>query len=156
MMEMESPLGRKKLVKQAGFNITRQKDSVDQLIKSTMKAGSGGETSESDIEAILFSIEHDSLADAVLLIGDNFSDVRDLSILNKVNKKVHIIICSAPQKIRVDYLNIAKSTGGILYWNGVKIDLSSVGRGEMAVIGNHRYKWGGKTFKLQKSKVPGM
>ena len=137
--------------------MTTELDSVNNLIKSTMKKGSGGEISESDVEAILFAIKNDPEADAILLIGDNYSNVRDLELLKDVDKKVHVIVCAAPQKIRVDYLNIVRSTGGHLLWSGQKIDLSEVEKGEIISLGNQRYKFNGKVFKIEKSKekIPG-
>ena len=122
---------------------------VEETIKTAMSAGSGGERSESDVESLLYAAEHDSLCDALFLIGDNYSEVRDLSLLKELNKKVHVLVCSARNAVRVDYLNIVRSTGGTLILNGKKVDLMNIEKGGSIQIGKTLYDYNGKIFRIK-------
>jgi len=143
------PTRKKSIGGTGGQYLARSMSEVEETIKTAMLAGSGGERSESDIEALLYAAEHDSLCDALFLIGDNYSEIRDLSLLKKLNKKVHVLVCSAPNTVRVDYLNIARSTGGTLILNGQKFDLMKVERGGSFQIGDALYGYNGKTFRIK-------
>jgi hypothetical protein len=132
-----------------GQYLTRSMSEVEETIKTAMSAGSGGERSESDVESLLYAAEHDSLCDALFLIGDNYSEVRDLSLLKELNKKVHVLVCSARNAVRVDYLNIVRSTGGTLILNGKKVDLMNIEKGGSIQIGKTLYDYNGKIFRIK-------
>jgi len=62
---------------------------------------------------------------------------------------VHVLVCAAPKYVRCEYLKIAKDTGGFLFLNGEKIDLSSVQKGEEILIQKVAYKYNGNEFEIQ-------
>lgn len=137
----------KSLGKAGGVYITKVAGEIDDLITDTMRKGNGGEAAENDLEAVLFAIEHDTEVQAIVLIADNYSEVRDLSLLDKITKPVHVILCAAPKFVRPDYLQIAKTTGGLLMLNGETIDLSSVQKGDEIMLQGVKYKYDGKSFQ---------
>lgn len=143
----------KKKGETGGIYHTKDPLKVRETIEEAMLKGGGGERSESDIEAILFALQHDSLCNAILLVGDNYSEIRDLSLLEFVNKKVNVLICGAPSTIRVDYLELVQNTGGYLLMNGRKYNLADLKSGDTVIIEQHTYKYKGQKFKYE-GKVP--
>lgn len=86
----EKPTRKKKIGSTGGIYTTFNPNQIDNLVMKTMLRGSGGERPESDIEALLQTQEKDTLCDVILLIGDNYSEIRDLSLLPTVNKLVNV------------------------------------------------------------------
>ena len=139
----------KPIGKTGGIYSTFKIKEVNKVVELAMRKGSGGpEISENDIEAVLKAIEIDSTATDIFLIGDNYSDIRDIRLLDNVSKPVHVLLCAAPRKIRTEYLDIAKQTGGKLYLNGEIIDLSKVLDGETLVIQGFNYMYNGRKFRV--------
>ncbi len=143
----------KPIGKAGGIYSTRSIHEVNQVVETAMRKGSGGpELSENDMEAVLKAIEIDPTATDILLIGDNYSDVRDIRLLDNVSKPVHVLLCAAPSKIRTEYLDIAKQTGGKFYLNGEIIDLSKVLDGETVVLQGFNYVYNGRKFRVVEMK----
>jgi len=141
---------KKKIGKTGGIYYTQFEKDITDKMKRAMLNGGGGERPENDIEAILYALDNDKACDAVLLIGDNYSEVRDLSLLPRVDKKVYVLPCSAPKAIRDDYLNIARQTGGHLIINGAIQKVDHVQKGDKFFIRGTEYKFDGKKFQLKK------
>lgn len=142
------PTREKKIGETGGIYHTHNYEDIKTLISDAMLAGNGGEQPESDIEALLYAQARDTLCDAFLLIGDNYSEIRDLSLLKELNKKVNVLICAAPRAIRIDYLELVKQTGGYLIMNGVRYAFNDLKRGDVVMIEQLPYKYNGSTFKL--------
>lgn len=143
----------KPIGKTGGIYSTRYLKEVNQVVETAMRNGSGGpELSENDMESVLKAIEIDPTATDILLIGDNYSEVRDIRLLDNITKPVHVLLCAAPTKIRTEYLDIAKQTGGMLYLNGEIIDLSKIIDGESIVIQGYSYTYNGRKFRLEEKK----
>jgi hypothetical protein len=93
-------------------------DSVQQVLdtmQKVMRAGSGGEDEENDIEALLRAMQHfpqDSYGD-VVLIADNASAYRDVDLLDSLTRPVHVILCGNHDVTFAQmYLTLAWRTGG--------------------------------------------
>ncbi len=143
----------KPIGKAGGIYSTRSIHEVNQVVETAMRKGSGGpELSENDMESVLKAIEIDPTATDILLIGDNYSDVRDIRLLDNVSKPVHVLLCAAPTKIRTEYLDIAKQSGGKFYLNGEIIDLSKVLDGETVFIQGFNYVYNGREFRVVEMK----
>ena len=143
----------KPIGKTGGIYSTRYLKEVNQVVETAMRNGSGGpELSENDMESVLKAIEIDPTATDILLIGDNYSEVRDIRLLDNITKPVHVLLCAAPTKIRTEYLDITKQTGGMLYLNGEIIDLSKIIDGESIVIQGYSYTYNGRKFRLEEKK----
>lgn len=140
---------KKKIGETGGIYTTFNVVSIDALVTETMRRGSGGERSESDIEALLHTQLKDTLCDAILLLGDNYSPVRDIELLPKVTKKVNVLMCSVKGSLRPDYLLIAKNTGGYLIYNGERIALTTVRKGDILSVGSYQYDYNGREFKVR-------
>lgn len=145
------PTRLKKVGETGGIYQTKFAEEIKNVIDTAMINGSGGERSESDVEAMLYATKYDQDCDAIVLICDNYSEVRDLSLLSELNKKVYVLICAAPESVppREDYLTIAGKMHGTLLLNGTKFELSHIGKGQDVFIGKFRYRYNGKTFVLK-------
>jgi hypothetical protein len=55
----------------------------------------------------------------LILVADNSSAVKDMELLERIKKPVHIILCGSPadsmQAMQPEYLEIARRTGGTLH-----------------------------------------
>ena len=145
----DKPTRKKKIGSTGGIYTTFAISRMDDLIAETMRKGSGGERPESDIEALLHTQGKDTICDVILLIGDNYSEVRDVELLPTLNKRVNVLICSVKGSIRPEYLLIAKNTGGYLLYNGERINIQSVRAGQILSVGSYQYDYNGKVFKVR-------
>lgn len=146
------PTKKKKIGETGGIYSTLNLVSMDALVAETMRRGSGGERSESDIEALIHIQLKDTLCDAILLLGDNYSPVRDIELLPNVNKKVNVLMCSVKGSLRPDYLLIVKNTGGYLIFNGERIELKNLRSGEILSVGSYQYDYNGRKFEVRDTK----
>ena len=143
------PSKKKKVGSTGGIYFTKDHNEMKETMKNAMLGGGGGERPENDVEAILHALNNDPDCDVILLIGDNYSEVRDLSLLNKVTKPVYVLPCAAPRAIRHDYLNIARRSGGLLIHDGKIVEVNHVQKGEKFYCNGAEYKFDGRDFKLK-------
>jgi len=97
------------------FAASSSYDSVYLTMDRAMRAGTGGDIPENNIEAVLETLKQWPDTDTVLMIADNDASVKDISLLKKVNKPVSVMLCGATEKINKDYIEITKVTGGRLF-----------------------------------------
>lgn len=138
---------QKKIGETGGIYMAESFAEVGDVIKKAMTKGNGGEAPENDLEAVIHAFTTDPNAHSVVLVGDNYSEVRDLELLTNITRPVHVILCAAPKFVRCDYLSIAKETGGLFILNGESIDLSSVHKGDIIQIQKIDYKYTGSNFE---------
>jgi hypothetical protein len=95
-----------------------QPDSMQTILLAMEKAirsGAGGDVPENNIEALLAAIEKFPDEKEYYMIADNYAPVRDMELLEKVKKPVHVIVCRAPHRydsVLSDYVKIAWKTRG--------------------------------------------
>jgi hypothetical protein len=107
-----------KTVGSAGGLYHIKSDDVQQLeetMVTAMASGDGGDTPENDIEAVLAGIEKCPECAEVVLIADNNATPRDLELLSKVTKPVHVVLCGARLSPNPAHLLIAWKTKGSLH-----------------------------------------
>lgn len=124
---------------------------MPQLLKtmqSTTDGGGGGESEENDIEALLEAMHMMGEGDELVLIADNYSDVRDMELLPQLRTPVRIVLAgNLDHGINEDYLQIAWATGGSIHTLSEDIEtLKAVNEGELITIGPHRYRMSGGVF----------
>ncbi len=113
------PTKSKKLGETGGIYFEKA-DNIDKIIKLyqlIMLKGEGGDGPENDIEGILKGIEKYPMHSEIILIADNNACVRDMELLEYIDKPVRVIICGYNNMwgINPQYLHIAKETGGSLH-----------------------------------------
>lgn len=94
---------------------TKSLDTIAEKIFETIKTGCSGDSPENDVEAVIKAIEENKDVKEVILLADNWSDMRDISLLAFVGKPVHVILCGTEYGINPQYLNLAKRTKGSVH-----------------------------------------
>ena len=86
-------------------------------IEDVRKLGEGGDDPENDLEAVYKSMGTlRDYGDIVLLADD--SPVRDMALLKRIKKPVHVVLCGTAKGVNTEYLKIAYQTkGSISTWN---------------------------------------
>jgi hypothetical protein len=117
-------------------------------MQSTTNGGSGGESEENDIEALLEAMRMMGEGDELVLIADNYSDVRDMDLLPQLRTPVRVVLAgNLDHGINEDYLQIAWATGGSIHTLTEDIEtLKTVNEGQLITIGSHRYRMSGGSF----------
>jgi hypothetical protein len=86
------------------------------LAYKTASKGIGGEDlEENDLEALLYAMEKSPNAKGYVLIADNSAPPRDMDLINKIKKPVHIILCGTSNGLEIAYLELARKTGGSVH-----------------------------------------
>jgi hypothetical protein len=127
----------------------QQISQLVQVMREVMISGNGGDTEENDIEAILYGINRFNDYKDIILLADNKSNVRDISLLPAIKQPIHIILCGVNDStpVNTQYLEIAKQTGGTLH----TIDEDIVRLGEMKE--GEKISIGGRVYILQDGKI---
>lgn len=112
--------------------------------------GCSGDGPENDFEAILKGMEYKNSRKELILVADNYSDVRDYSLISKINVPVRIILCGVHNHINEQYLNLAYHTKGSVH--SIEEDLDMLKRisygSEIKYLGKtYIYTKGGFIFK---------
>ncbi|GAB4338694.1 MAG: hypothetical protein OHK0038_17510 [Flammeovirgaceae bacterium] len=94
--------------------------TVFNYMQKVKNKGDGGDIMENDIEAILLSQEAYPEAEEFILIADNLSSVRDMSLLKNVKKPVRIVLNrlnkgNVKNLIHPHYIEIALATKGVIH-----------------------------------------
>ncbi len=90
---------------------------IAHTMREVMLSGYGGDKPENDLEAILYGLSKSDSLNQIVLIADNNSAVRDMELLEKINKPIKIILCGSQlsNPIHADYLQIARKTNGSIH-----------------------------------------
>jgi hypothetical protein len=121
---------------------SRNVEDVEEAAYSCMRKGGGGGAPENNIESLLYAMDKCDSCESVIMIADNLAPVRDMRLLNKVKKPVHIIVCGATGgRIHHNYIEIARKTGGSIHTMEQDItDLSALNEGKVFKIGDQKFR----------------
>lgn len=145
------PTKKKKIGETGGVYFSKPEDGdIREAIKNAMVNGSGGERPENDIEAVLKAQDKDEKATEIMLCGDNYSEVRDLELLDDVELKVNVLICGSNSIPRTDYIKIAWKTGGVLIYKHKVYTFDLLSERETYQVGEYHYKFDGEDFRRVK------
>jgi len=104
-------------------------------LEDVRKMGEGGDEPENDIEAVVTaSTMYRDYADIVLLADD--SDIRDIKMLKRMRKPVHIILCGTKKGINQQYLQLAMSTKGTIHTANNDLDMKTLRDGDRFELDN--------------------
>lgn len=150
-------LGEKIIGQTGGLHYTSAQN-LDEVIATMHKAekhGTGDDTPENDMEAVIKGIKLFPDSKDIILIADATSPVRDYILLKhliKMKRPVHIILCGKP--ILPDYILMAYYTNGSLHT--IKEDITNIRtrliRGEEVEIDNTLIKIKRKRFQFKRKK----
>jgi hypothetical protein len=81
------------------------------------------------------------------MIADNFANVKDIELMKRINKPVHIIICGTGNfMVNTDYLDLARATKGSIH--SVEQDIENL----ININEGQTIDFDGKKYILQKGK----
>ena len=135
---------QKQVGRTGGIYYTRCQDlsEVVETLSEVMQNGYGGDSPENDLEAVVQGLQRVPDFDEVVLIADNRSKVRDMSLLKAIKKPVRVVLCGKRRaKIHPDYLRIAYKTRGSIHTVSEDImAMASLKEGDTIEIEGYRYK----------------
>lgn len=121
------------------------------IAEECMSNMNGGDLQENDIEAILNSISKFKNHEDIILIADNWSNMRDYSLIKEIKKPIHIILCGTSKSINTEYLDLAWHTKGSIHTTTIDLnDLYKVKEGHSFTINNQNFILKNGQFKLSK------
>jgi hypothetical protein len=115
---------------------------VVETMERVMESGNGGDIPENDFEAIVKSTRLLNGFGEVILIADNSSNVRDMSLLEKIDVPVRVILCGVGEDgyVNPDYVKLAYHSGGSIHtMEKDLLNLADLHPGEIIRIGNREY-----------------
>jgi len=116
-------------------------EDITNLAYETMRKGNGGDCPENNIEAVIKGLKKCNTCKDVVLIADNFATPRDLELAYKIEKPIKIILCGTYGGVNVEYINLAKATGGSIHTIEDDItNLALLNEGETITINKQKYK----------------
>lgn len=117
-------------------------ETMAKTVFTAMDAGSGGDQPENNMEALLKSLSNCPDCGELIMIADNYAPVKDIMLLSRLTKPVHIILCGAEEApINADYLQIARKTGGTIHTMERDLgDLIKLKEGDTVPIGKQVFK----------------
>jgi hypothetical protein len=120
---------------------------IRELAIETMTNGGGGDGPENNIEALLYAIKKAPDATEFVMVADNTANVKDIALLSKVDKPVHIILCGNFYGINPQYLTIALKTGGSVHT--MEKDLENL------ILKNEgeKFEFSGEYFQIIKGEI---
>lgn len=124
--------------------------SIERAIDLVVKNGNGGgDVPENDIEAILSGIKKCKECKDIVWIADNFATPRDLALMSKIGRPVHVILCGTSGGVNLRILDFVYKNKGTLHTIDEQLkDLAKMKEGEMVTIGNRDYKIKNGRFEL--------
>ncbi|MFY7899277.1 MAG: hypothetical protein ACOVNY_03760, partial [Chitinophagaceae bacterium] len=82
-----------------------------------MERGDGGDSPENPVEAIIKGLQQCDACENVVIVADNWAFARDIELVDKIQKPVHVIISGKGLGVNTDYATIAYKTKGGLYFS---------------------------------------
>lgn len=115
--------------------------NITEVMMKAMRNGGGGDAPENNVEAILDGIKNDASCKEIILIADNWANMRDYSMIADIKKPVRVIICGNSFGINTQYLDLARITHGSVHtMEDDLMQLFKINEGEEIKIGKHVYQ----------------
>jgi len=133
------------------FTNSNNSEEIVGSMRTSMSKGSGGDSPENNIEAILLAISKNPDCKEIILIADNLSNMRDISLLSKINKPVRVILCGSNYGVNAEYMKLARATGGSIHTMEEDLyDLFQLNEGETITVGKLHFRVKGGEFILER------
>lgn len=132
------------------------KNDFHEIVKSAryaMSKGSGGDGPENDMEAMIEIQNTQKKLSEIILIADNWANMRDYKLIENLKVPVRVILCGAMSGINAQYLQLARKTGGSVHTIESDIlHLSALSEGDRVKIDDRTYRISGGEFLLDVDK----
>ncbi len=114
-------------------------------IEEVRKLGEGGDDPENDLEALLTSMVLFRDYNDVVLIADD-SDIRDMKLLKRIRKPIHVVLCGTKKGINQQYLSLAYKTKGSIHTQYNDVDMKKLKDGDQIELDNDIFAFRGGEF----------
>jgi len=121
-------------------------EEIAALANKVVEKGTGGDEPENNVEALLYGMKVCPECEEIVMISDNWASPRDITLLQQVNKPVRVILCGTEEGVNVDYLNLARDTGGSVHT--IKEDIENL----MTLNEGQEIKIGSEVFIIKNGK----
>jgi len=131
---------------------SNHQDTTAKYLLTCIAGGGGGDSPENNIEAAMNGLKKFPKTKEIIMLVDNWADMRDYSYIGDLTKPVRVIICgsqigTAKYPINPQYLDLAKRTkGSICTIEEELTDLSKVNEGTEITLGGTKYLFSGGRF----------
>jgi len=134
----------KKVVGSTGgiYNTASQNlDSVLNTAVRTIENGGGGDVEENNVEALIEAQKKYPKAKSLVMVADNWANMRDTALISEVKLPVKVVLCGAQSSINTQYIDLAYRTKGSIHTIEEDIvDLLKVTEGKDIIIIKKRYR----------------
>jgi hypothetical protein len=123
------------------FKSCNNYNEVENLMRSTMLKGGGGDYPENNIEALMTAEKAFPNTDFQVMIADNWAAIKDKALWQHLTKPVRIVLCGATEfNVNIDYLNLARKTKGSVHLMESDLyNLSGLKEGEILKVGKNTF-----------------
>lgn len=125
------------------------------LLEAARNTVENKDDAENTVEALLRAQTEFPQARHLVLIADNLSQVKDMHLLNRLIKPVHVVLCGTTGSdtaiaYQPDYYQIAEQTHGSLHTLEDDVSLNAIPATQTLRVGTHFYRYSirRKQFKL--------
>jgi hypothetical protein len=134
----------KKVVGKTGgiYNTSSQNlDSVLNTAVRTIENGGGGDVEENNVEALIEAQKKYPKAKSLVMVADNWANMRDTALIGEVKLPVKVVLCGAQSSVNTQYIDLAYRTKGSIHTIEEDIvDLIKVTEGKDVIINKKRYR----------------
>lgn len=134
----------KKVVGKTGgiYNTSSQNlDSVLNTAVRTIENGGGGDVEENNVEALIEAQKKYPKAKSLVMVADNWANMRDTALIGEVKLPVKVVLCGAQSRVNTQYIDLAYRTKGSIHTIEEDIvDLIKVTEGKDVIINKKRYR----------------
>lgn len=120
-------------------------DTVTAYAYKCIYAGCGGDAPENNIEAALKGLKKFPDVKKIIMLADNWADMRDYALISELKVPVKVIICGVnymgiKSPVNPQYLDLARKTGGTVHTIEDDIaDLASKKDGDILNFAGNKY-----------------
>jgi hypothetical protein len=123
------------------------------MIRAARNTIQNHQSEENDIEALLYAQTAFPQARHLILLADNSSPVKDMHLLDKITKPVHVILCGAAsdttQAFQPEYLEVARRTGGTLHTLEDDLTPDKISTSTWLKVGQRYYHYSKRSQKFE-------
>lgn len=114
-------------------------------LEEVRKKGEGGDDPENDLEAILKAMTAYRDYQNIVLVADD-SEIRDMALLKRIKKPIHIILCGTKRGINPQYIKLAVATKGSIHTANNDVYIKNLKEGDEVILDNDIFVWEGGTL----------
>lgn len=116
-------------------------DSILNTAVTTIENGGGGDIQENDVEALIEAQNKYPKAKGLVLVADNWANMRDTSLISQVKLPVKVVLCGTNATINTEFIDLAYKTKGSIHTIEEDIlDLMKITEGKDIIINKRKYR----------------